>query len=453
MAETLKFMFLDTWWFWVIIVAAAMFLIFTERTAFFTAAKRTDTEPFNFSLMMVLLAGMCLIISVVYVQGLSSDLSQLDHLPKSPPSTTPDNNPWGPPLIDGRQVWSGSVLMLLNIIRGLGLGGIIVFFFGVAVLVHFVNGYSAGHAARSKTKSPKKKQPTQEVLETQPDPPTQVVTPERRDSHEVQAADAPKTKNTKETQTTRPKTKNRKTQEALETQLEPPTQVVIPESQVIKSHESLESVEVLESRESQEDKVLLESLESLKNRKSNEAKVFVAPEGREPANLPMTSLIPDEHIIYKAKTHWIILTIPAALTFCCLCHTLLYALGISEMRGQPQEMVVERQLLLCFTIILFFLFVALISTTLSYMTSDVTLTNKRVVIRSGFIYRVTQEMLLTHIESIDIGQTLLGRFFGYGTILIIGSGGTQKSFTRVAGVAKLKEKIQLQISQRPKDER
>lgn len=145
--ETLQFMFLDAWWFWGIAFAAPVFLVYIERIAYLTAAHRTDTRRFTFVLVMALLTAMCLFASVVRVQTLSSDLSQLNNLPKSPPSTTTTDNPWGPPLIDGRQLWGGTLLMILNFIRAFGLDWLLVIGYGGAVFVLFVKGYVEGWQA------------------------------------------------------------------------------------------------------------------------------------------------------------------------------------------------------------------------------------------------------------------------------------------------------------------
>lgn len=49
-------------------------------------------------------------------------------------------------------------------------------------------------------------------------------------------------------------------------------------------------------------------------------------------------------------------------------------------------------------------------------------TNKRVIHKHGIISRVTDEIRLSAIESIQIKQTLMGRIFGYGNIIIAGRG-------------------------------
>lgn len=49
-------------------------------------------------------------------------------------------------------------------------------------------------------------------------------------------------------------------------------------------------------------------------------------------------------------------------------------------------------------------------------------TNKRVIHKHGIISRITDEIRLSAIESIEIKQSLLGRIFGYGNIIVAGRG-------------------------------
>jgi len=56
-------------------------------------------------------------------------------------------------------------------------------------------------------------------------------------------------------------------------------------------------------------------------------------------------------------------------------------------------------------------------------TTEMGVTSKRVVRKSGLIMRDTTEIKLEKVESVSVQQGLLGRMFGYGTVIIAGSGG------------------------------
>jgi membrane protein YdbS with pleckstrin-like domain len=57
-------------------------------------------------------------------------------------------------------------------------------------------------------------------------------------------------------------------------------------------------------------------------------------------------------------------------------------------------------------------------------TTEVAVTNRRVISKTGFIKRRTVEMHMDKVESVDVDQTILGRMLNYGDITIRGTGET-----------------------------
>jgi uncharacterized membrane protein YdbT with pleckstrin-like domain len=64
--------------------------------------------------------------------------------------------------------------------------------------------------------------------------------------------------------------------------------------------------------------------------------------------------------------------------------------------------------------------------------SEFVITNRRIIIKTGFISRKTVEMNLSKIESVNVDQSVFGRILGYGSISIIGTGGTNETFHNIA---------------------
>lgn len=64
--------------------------------------------------------------------------------------------------------------------------------------------------------------------------------------------------------------------------------------------------------------------------------------------------------------------------------------------------------------------------------SEFVITNRRIIIKTGFIARETLEMNLTKIESVNVDQSILGRILNYGSITIIGTGGTTEVFDNIS---------------------
>ena len=100
-------------------------------------------------------------------------------------------------------------------------------------------------------------------------------------------------------------------------------------------------------------------------------------------------LIRDESVVYETRLHWVIfLTLKS-----------LFTLGILPL--------LQRKL------------------------SEFVITNRRVIIKTGFIARSTFEMNLSKIESVNVDQNIPGRILNYGSITIIGTGGTKETFNNI----------------------
>jgi uncharacterized membrane protein YdbT with pleckstrin-like domain len=67
----------------------------------------------------------------------------------------------------------------------------------------------------------------------------------------------------------------------------------------------------------------------------------------------------------------------------------------------------------------------LIKAYIRYKTTELAITNKRVIVKFGFIRRSTVELNLNKVESIQVDQEILGRMFNFGTLVISGAGTPQ----------------------------
>lgn len=74
-------------------------------------------------------------------------------------------------------------------------------------------------------------------------------------------------------------------------------------------------------------------------------------------------------------------------------------------------------------------------------TSEFVITNKRVVIKVGWFNRDAFEMNLSKIESVNIHQSFIARILGYGTIVIIGTGGSKELFHNITNPREFKRKF------------
>jgi uncharacterized membrane protein YdbT with pleckstrin-like domain len=74
-------------------------------------------------------------------------------------------------------------------------------------------------------------------------------------------------------------------------------------------------------------------------------------------------------------------------------------------------------------------------------TTEIAVTDRRVVLKRGFIRRHTVEMNMQKVESVDVDQTQLGRIFNYGTVTIKGTGSTLESLRMIDHPLKLRSSI------------
>jgi hypothetical protein len=84
----------------------------------------------------------------------------------------------------------------------------------------------------------------------------------------------------------------------------------------------------------------------------------------------------------------------------------------------------------------------LVSAAVTVRTSELVITDRRVLIKVGFIQRHTFEMFISKIESVGVFQSMLGRLFNYGTVEIRGTGGSAESFATIAAPLPFRDAIQ-----------
>ena len=126
------------------------------------------------------------------------------------------------------------------------------------------------------------------------------------------------------------------------------------------------------------------------------------------------NLMPGEKIIYTTKLHWIVY----GWTLFCIFLAIFF--GIKGAENAPIAAI-------------FFLLAAItgISAIINQATSEFGLTNKRVIMKTGFIRRNSIEVLLSKTEGIQVNQGILGRMLGYGSLIISGTGGMKDPFHKI----------------------
>lgn len=79
------------------------------------------------------------------------------------------------------------------------------------------------------------------------------------------------------------------------------------------------------------------------------------------------------------------------------------------------------------------------------LNTEFVVTNKRVIAKEGFFHCNTLEIKFSMIESIQINQSIYGKIFNFGNLLIVGSGGTKHQFKGIKNPTFLRKKVNEEI--------
>jgi Bacterial PH domain/GYF domain 2 len=144
-----------------------------------------------------------------------------------------------------------------------------------------------------------------------------------------------------------------------------------------------------------------------------------------------TTLQADERPLHRTTIHWMVLIGPILVSLFSL--IIIAPIGmIAFWKGQSWVW-----LLLAIPMAI------VASAALAVRTSELVITDRRVLIKVGFIQRQIFEMFISKIESVAVTQGMLGRFLDYGTVEIRGTGGSSESFATIAAPLRFRDAIQL----------
>lgn len=124
------------------------------------------------------------------------------------------------------------------------------------------------------------------------------------------------------------------------------------------------------------------------------------------ANYIENQLLAGEEVQYKAQTHW---SVYLRGLFLITSGLILMPSGV---KGLPMLLILLGIIALCWAFI-------------QQNTTELAITNKRVVAKFGVLRRHTFEQQLSKIEGINLDQGMLGRILGYASIVVRGTGGGQ----------------------------
>ena len=142
-----------------------------------------------------------------------------------------------------------------------------------------------------------------------------------------------------------------------------------------------------------------------------------------------TNLMPGESVTYRAKLHWIVFLWPI----------FWFVVAMALLSGGRQSAGAGE-------VVILFAILTGIGSFINYTTSEFGITNKRVMVKVGFIKRNSLEVLLTKVEGVQVTQGILGRILGYGTIVVTGTGGSKEPFHKICAPLEFRKKVQEQVA-------
>ena len=134
-------------------------------------------------------------------------------------------------------------------------------------------------------------------------------------------------------------------------------------------------------------------------------------------------LQPDERVVHAARLHWLIYLVPVLL--------LIVAALCAVIAVKSDKPAIAIPLFLTAGLLAPIGIVSAISALIRQMTTELVLTDRRVIYKTGIFRRHTMEMNRTKVETVGVDQSILGRLLNYGTVIVRGTGGSLEPIRQI----------------------
>ena len=125
-------------------------------------------------------------------------------------------------------------------------------------------------------------------------------------------------------------------------------------------------------------------------------------------------LQPGEQISYRGRLHWIVYFSGLAVVF--------FAAAIAVGAVAVTDPTLRTFMILGAVLLLGLGLYQILRAWVTCVNTEIIVTNKRIIFKTGFISRNSIEMNLDKVESVLVQQSLLGRALDYGAVIIRGVG-------------------------------
>jgi uncharacterized membrane protein YdbT with pleckstrin-like domain len=88
---------------------------------------------------------------------------------------------------------------------------------------------------------------------------------------------------------------------------------------------------------------------------------------------------------------------------------------------------------------------------INVLTTELVITNKRVIAKFGLISRKTVELKNNKVESVQVDQSIMGRLLNFGTIVVSGAGGPQAPIPNISEPLTFRSKLNEMTEERERE--
>ena len=124
---------------------------------------------------------------------------------------------------------------------------------------------------------------------------------------------------------------------------------------------------------------------------------------------------------------------------------LYYLVGILALAAGPAGLIItgdrsQRAFILAGIAVLVGL-VVILAAVIRRNTTELVLTNRRIITKRGLISRDTVEMNLSKVESLHVNQSLMGRLLDYGDVSVVGTGASLEPLRGIGRPLELRKRL------------
>lgn len=158
------------------------------------------------------------------------------------------------------------------------------------------------------------------------------------------------------------------------------------------------------------------------------------------------NLASGETLLYKTRHHWVVLLGPIFIAVLLLALAVALLVGSFGNRRGSGTWTTGTEAAMIFGVLLL---LAALGTFVYGIAkrnaTEMAVTNRRVLIKTGLMSRRTLDLMLARVESIAVEETAFGRMLGYGSLVVRGTGGTPEPFEKIAHPQEFRRAVQEQI--------